>query len=128
MIFMYTNDGVAHHLVGILPRLLQELHVANILTEDLAVPEDPDDFEAIYRGLCHIPNKDSKRRRIDFLTVPWKSKGAALLYYTVSILFLIPYFTFYYIAFSRATILYVCLLLGSWLLLIDLVSSIALSA
>ena len=54
-----------------------------ILTEDLAIPEDPNDLEAIYRGLCRLPKGDSKRRRIDFLTVPWQSKGAALLYYTV---------------------------------------------
>lgn len=30
--------------------------------------------------------KGSKYRRIDFLTVPWQSRGAALLYYTVSCL------------------------------------------
>lgn len=51
--------------------------------EDLAVPEDPDDLKAIYRGLCHIPKDGLEQRRIDFLTVPWKSRGAALLYYTV---------------------------------------------
>lgn len=124
---MYSNDGVAHRLVGILPRLLQELHVANILTEDLAVPEDPDDLEAIYRGLCHIPNKDSKRRRIDFLTVPWKSKGAALLYYTVNIL--IRYFALHFIDLIFQGDDIVCLLaLRIVLLPIVLISSIALSA
>ena len=62
------------------------LHEAGILTEDLALPNNPNDEEVIYRGLCHLPRPDSVRRRIDFLTVPWKSRGAALLYYTVSFL------------------------------------------
>ena len=61
------------------------MHTADILTEDLALPEDPDDLEATYRGLCHLPDvKGTKRRRIDFLSVPWTARGAALLYYTVS--------------------------------------------
>ena len=56
-----------------------------ILTEDLALPEDPDDLEATYRGLCRAPREGSKRRRIDFLAVPWQCRGAALLYYTVRV-------------------------------------------
>lgn len=84
--FKFLGRCVAHRFLGVLPRLLQELHATGILTEDLAVPEDPDDLEAIYRGLCRIPKEGSKRRRIDFLTVPWRSRGAALLYYTVSML------------------------------------------
>lgn len=67
------------------------MHAADILTEDLALPDDPDDLEATFRGLCHLPDvKGSKRRRIDFLTVPWTARGAALLYYTVSDLLLRP--------------------------------------
>ena len=67
-----------------MPRLLEELHTAGIITEDLALPEDPTDLEAIYRGLCRLPHVEgSRRRRIDFLSVPWTSRGAALLYYTV---------------------------------------------
>ncbi|KAF8624035.1 hypothetical protein AX15_006059 [Amanita polypyramis BW_CC] len=75
-----TDDGKTHS--GILSRLLQDLHAARILTEDLALPEDPNDLEAIYHGLCRLPEEGSRRRRIDFLTVPWHSRGAALLYYT----------------------------------------------
>ncbi|GLB44450.1 putative DNA polymerase beta palm [Lyophyllum shimeji] len=76
-----TDDGKTHQ--GVLSRLLQALHAEGILTEDLAVPEDPDGLEAIYRGLCRIPGRTgARRRRIDFLTVPWISRGAALLYYT----------------------------------------------
>ncbi|KAF9259284.1 Nucleotidyltransferase [Marasmius fiardii PR-910] len=81
MITRSTDDGRTHK--GVLPKLLKALHEADILTEDLATPEDPNDLEAIYRGLCHLPGKPGARqRRIDFLTVPWKCKGAALLYYT----------------------------------------------
>ncbi len=66
-----------------LGKLLKKLREADIITEDLAVPENIRDLEAIYRGLCHLPQKGSRQRRIDFLTIPWKSRGAALLYYTV---------------------------------------------
>ncbi|KAF8339275.1 DNA polymerase lambda [Amanita rubescens] len=75
-----TDDGKTH--AGVLPHLLRDLHAAKILTEDLALPEDPNDLEAIYRGLCRLPREGARRRRIDFLTVPWQSRGAALLYYT----------------------------------------------
>lgn len=70
---------------GVLSQLLLELHKVGIITEDLALPDDPDDLEATYRGLCRPPGVEgARRRRIDILTVPWTSKGAALLYYTVS--------------------------------------------
>lgn len=66
-------------------RILQKLHAAHILTEDLALPEDPYDLESTYRGLCRLPDvQGSRRRRIDILSIPWTSRGAALLYYTVS--------------------------------------------
>jgi DNA polymerase lambda len=66
-------------------RILQKLHAAHILTEDLALPEDPYDLECTYRGLCRLPDVPrSRRRRIDILSIPWTSRGAALLYYTVS--------------------------------------------
>ncbi|KAI0369528.1 hypothetical protein BV20DRAFT_1053124 [Pilatotrama ljubarskyi] len=74
-----TDDGKTHQ--GVLRRLLRELHQQGIITEDLCLPDDFDDLELIYRGLCR-KDSDSLRRRIDFLTVPWISRGAALLYYT----------------------------------------------
>ncbi|KAJ7270618.1 hypothetical protein B0H12DRAFT_1208638 [Mycena haematopus] len=80
MITRCPSDGKTH--AGILHHLLKALHDAKIITEDLALPDNPFDEEAIYRGLCHLPQFGSRRRRIDFLTVPWKSRGAALLYYT----------------------------------------------
>ncbi|KAJ8690503.1 hypothetical protein PTI98_011928 [Pleurotus ostreatus] len=72
-------DGKTH--AGVLPTLLSKLHEIGIITEDLAIPEG-DDEENVYRGLCRLPEPGSRRRRIDFLTVPWTSRGAALLYYT----------------------------------------------
>ncbi|KAK7448434.1 hypothetical protein VKT23_013697 [Stygiomarasmius scandens] len=75
------SDGKTHQ--GVLHRLLKKLHAANILTEDLTLPDESDDFETCYRGLCHVPGVEgARRRRIDFLTTAWKSRGAALLYYT----------------------------------------------
>ena len=72
--------------IGVLKTLLRELHGTGLLTEDLAIPENWDDLECVYRGLCRLPNGGIRRRRIDILTVPWESRGAALLYYTASCL------------------------------------------
>ncbi|KAF8882840.1 hypothetical protein BD779DRAFT_905556 [Infundibulicybe gibba] len=80
MISRPTDDGKTH--AGVISRLLDDLHKAGVLTEDLALPEDPHDLEATYRGLCRLPHKASRRRRIDILAVPWSSRGAALIYYT----------------------------------------------
>ncbi|KAI0633115.1 hypothetical protein C8Q77DRAFT_1059005 [Trametes polyzona] len=74
-----TEDGRTHR--GVLKRLLVELHRKGILTEDLCLPEDFDDLELVYRGLCR-KDAQSLRRRIDILAVPWRSRGAARLYYT----------------------------------------------
>ncbi|KAF5366779.1 hypothetical protein D9758_006472 [Tetrapyrgos nigripes] len=74
------TDGKTHH--GVLRRLLRKLHAAGILTEDLALPEDAK-LDTTYRGLCHLPGvPGARRRRIDFLSTTWKSRGAALIYYT----------------------------------------------
>ncbi|TBU54960.1 hypothetical protein BD310DRAFT_826872 [Dichomitus squalens] len=74
-----VDDGKTHQ--GILRRLLAELHRQDIVTEDLCLPDNFEDLELVYRGLCR-KGPGSLRRRIDFLTVPWVSRGAALLYYT----------------------------------------------
>ncbi|KAH7911258.1 hypothetical protein BJ138DRAFT_1006996 [Hygrophoropsis aurantiaca] len=75
-----NHDGKTH--AGLLPELLAALHSANILTEDLSLPEDFSALELSYRGLCRLPEPGSRRRRIDILCVPWENRGAALLYYT----------------------------------------------
>ncbi|EJD04833.1 Nucleotidyltransferase [Fomitiporia mediterranea MF3/22] len=74
-----TDDGRTHQ--GVLRRLLKELHLQGILTEDLAIPEDFNDLEQTYRGLCRKDDK-SPRRRIDILVVPYHERGGALIYYT----------------------------------------------
>ena len=87
-----TLDNYISDLLGIMSRLLHALREAGIITEDLALPEDLHSLEATYRGLCKLPDTvDNKgktvrrlRRRIDFLSISWQNRGAALLYYTVS--------------------------------------------
>ncbi|THH19156.1 hypothetical protein EW146_g1962 [Bondarzewia mesenterica] len=76
------DDGKTH--AGILPALLLELHAAGVLTEDLTVPDESDEVEAVYRGLCVRPGESTEklRRRIDILVMPWENRGAALIYYT----------------------------------------------
>ncbi|KAH9886677.1 hypothetical protein C8Q73DRAFT_714869 [Cubamyces lactineus] len=74
-----TDDGKTHQ--GVLRKVLKTLHEEGIITEDLCLPDDFDDLELVYRGLCRR-DSHSLRRRIDFLTVPWTSRGAAMLYYT----------------------------------------------
>lgn len=74
---------------GALTLLLNKLHVAGILTEDLAVPNsnksEENPLEACYHGICRLPGVEGAlRRRIDILAVPWHCKGGALLYYTVA--------------------------------------------
>ncbi|KAI0726960.1 hypothetical protein C8Q72DRAFT_925894 [Fomitopsis betulina] len=74
-----TSDGRTHQ--GVLRKLLAELRRRGVITEDLCLPDSFDDLELVYRGLCR-KGPSTPRRRIDFLTVPYESRGAALLYYT----------------------------------------------
>jgi hypothetical protein len=75
---------------GVLERLLRECKAAGIITDDLVTPHasheaEATELERTYRGLCRLPDTpNSRRRRIDILTIDWYAKGAALLYYTVS--------------------------------------------
>ncbi|KAI0263271.1 hypothetical protein BC834DRAFT_888375 [Gloeopeniophorella convolvens] len=88
MITRSPDDGRTH--AGILPRLLSALRSAGVVTEDLSLSSDAGDYlEGVYRGLCVRPARDSSsskerrlRRRLDILTIPWESRGAALIYYT----------------------------------------------
>jgi DNA polymerase lambda len=52
---------------GIMRRLLQSLHQQGILSHDLSLPEDLDDLETSYRGLCQMRN-GGKQRRIGWFT------------------------------------------------------------
>ncbi|EMD30952.1 hypothetical protein CERSUDRAFT_60700, partial [Gelatoporia subvermispora B] len=96
LITRLTDDGKTHR--GLLRRLLGELHAQGILTEDLCLPDNLNDLELVYRGLCR---RDAHSNRyalncftrlglnqdgVDSLTIPYESRGATLLYYTVSVI------------------------------------------
>ncbi|KAI0284907.1 hypothetical protein BC826DRAFT_973144 [Russula brevipes] len=75
--------------LGILLKLLSALRSAGIVTEDLSLSSGAgENLECTYRGLCIRPTKVGEdkqhriQRRIDILTIPWESRGAALIYYT----------------------------------------------
>ncbi|EMD30953.1 hypothetical protein CERSUDRAFT_163631, partial [Gelatoporia subvermispora B] len=69
LITRLTDDGKTHR--GLLRRLLGELHAQGILTEDLCLPDNLNDLELVYRGLCR---RDA--HSIDSLTIPYESRGA----------------------------------------------------
>lgn len=56
--FSVIYNQCISRVTGTLHELLQVLRTANILTEDLALPEDSFDLEATYRGLCVVPETD----------------------------------------------------------------------
>jgi len=87
MITRSPDDGRTH--AGILLKLLSGLRSAGIVTEDLSLSSGAsENLECTYRGLCIRPTKVGEdkqhriQRRIDILTIPWESRGAALIYYT----------------------------------------------
>ena len=48
--------------LGVLRRLLKTLREQGVITEDLHLPEDWDDLELVYRGLCRKDDKSPRRR------------------------------------------------------------------
>ncbi|KAH7333669.1 Nucleotidyltransferase [Rhizoctonia solani] len=79
-----TSDGGSHR--GLLNKLLPALHNQKLLSHDLAVPDDENELEAKYMGLCQL-HSDTLMRRIDILTIPCEQWGSALLYFTGDDLF-----------------------------------------
>lgn len=79
-----TADGGSHR--GLLRKLLPILHARKLVTHDLASPDDENELEAKYMGLCQL-HSDTLMRRIDILTIPYDQWGAALLYFTGDDLF-----------------------------------------
>ncbi|KDN44631.1 hypothetical protein RSAG8_05396, partial [Rhizoctonia solani AG-8 WAC10335] len=79
-----TSDGGSHR--GLLNKLLPMLHSQKLLSHDLAVPDDENELEAKYMGLCQL-HSDTLMRRIDILTIPCEQWGSALLYFTGDDLF-----------------------------------------
>jgi hypothetical protein len=66
---MISIDYMTEKGSGIMRRLLRTLHQEDILSHDLSVPEDLDDLETSYRGLCQM-RKGGKQRRIGEL-IAW---------------------------------------------------------
>ncbi|QRW26318.1 DNA polymerase beta palm [Rhizoctonia solani] len=62
-----TNDGKSHRGM-LLNKLLPVLHSQQLLSHDLAVPDDENDLEAKYMGLCQL-HSDTLMRRIGMLGV-----------------------------------------------------------
>ncbi|CAE6430766.1 unnamed protein product [Rhizoctonia solani] len=60
--------------------------IQKLLSHDLAVPDDENELEAKYMGLCQL-HSDTLMRRIDILTIPCEQWGSALLYFTGDDLF-----------------------------------------
>ncbi|KAF8602211.1 Nucleotidyltransferase, partial [Ceratobasidium sp. AG-I] len=79
-----TTDGGSHR--GLLRKLLPILHGRKLVTHDLSSPDDDNELEAKYMGLCQL-HSDTLMRRIDILTIPCDQWGAALLYFTGDDLF-----------------------------------------
>ncbi|KAL7424399.1 hypothetical protein Q5752_000081 [Cryptotrichosporon argae] len=71
-------DGIAHH--GVLKQIIGTLTAQGIITHSLSQPTDWDALEAKWMGVGRLG--DGKHRRIDILTIPFSSWGAALLYFT----------------------------------------------
>ncbi|KAG9101063.1 hypothetical protein FRC06_003406 [Ceratobasidium sp. 370] len=78
-----TADGGSHRgkQLRFLRRLIPVLRARNLVTHDLAFPNDENELEAKYMGLCQL-HSDTLMRRIDILTVPFEQWGASLLYFT----------------------------------------------
>ncbi|CAE6395610.1 unnamed protein product [Rhizoctonia solani] len=60
--------------------------IQKLLSHDLALPDDENELEAKYMGLCQL-HSDTLMRRIDILTIPCEQWGSALLYFTGDDLF-----------------------------------------
>lgn len=77
MITRPTDDGRTHagtwpalhpirvliSIQGAVRKIYEQCHIQGIITEDLVMPDDFNDLELVYRGLCRKDEK-SKRRRI----------------------------------------------------------------
>ena len=75
--FMITKaDSAQHHIVEVWQKILVVLRdELRFLTHGLLVSDSVNGMK--WQGICKLP--DLPHRRIDFLMVPWKQRGAALL-------------------------------------------------
>lgn len=74
---------MTYEYTGFLSKLLLSLKQQQIITYTLADPDDWNELECKFMGLCKLgPEPQYKQRRIDILTIPEPQWGAALIYFT----------------------------------------------
>ncbi|XP_058045358.1 DNA polymerase lambda [Ahaetulla prasina] len=74
-------DGHSHQ--GVFNKLLNILHKSGFLTDDLVNQED-NESQQKYLGVCRLPGRDRRHRRLDIIVVPYREFACALLYFTGS--------------------------------------------
>ncbi|KAG8970139.1 hypothetical protein FRC03_011157 [Tulasnella sp. 419] len=74
-----THDGQTHR--GLLNKILLCLKEDEVITHTLGEPDNGDELEAKFMGLCRVDSM-TKTRRIDILTVPFECWGSSLIYFT----------------------------------------------
>ncbi|XP_054840030.1 DNA polymerase lambda isoform X2 [Eublepharis macularius] len=74
-------DGHSHQ--GVFSKLLESLRRTGFLTDDLVSQEDNGNQKK-YLGVCCLPGRDHRHRRLDIIVVPYTEFACALLYFTGS--------------------------------------------
>jgi DNA polymerase IV len=71
-------NATAQDLMRLMTSLVETLSNQNFLTHSLATSHSDDGSK--WHGVSRLPN--GLHRRLDLLFVPWKERGAALIYFT----------------------------------------------
>lgn len=74
-------DGCSHQ--NIFKYLLTHLREIGFLTDDL-VSQEADGSQQKYLGVCKLPGKNRKHRRLDVIVVPYAEFAPAVMYFTGS--------------------------------------------
>ncbi|KAG0711901.1 DNA polymerase lambda [Chionoecetes opilio] len=74
-------DGNSHQ--AIFKPLLARLRDTGFLTDDLVTQEDNGNQQK-YLGVCRLPGRDRKHRRLDVIVVPYSERATAIMYFTGS--------------------------------------------
>jgi DNA polymerase IV len=75
---MTKPNATAEDLMSLLDPLIYDLSKSNFITHTLASSHNEDGSK--WLGVSRLPN--GIHRRLDILFVPWKERGAALIYFT----------------------------------------------
>jgi len=75
---MTKPNATAEDLMSLLDPLIYDLNKSNFITHTLASSHNEDGSK--WLGVSRLPN--GIHRRLDILFVPWKERGAALIYFT----------------------------------------------